>query len=150
MPLNPRLLETLALSVCLATSVGSLPARARTEIALMASDAIKIASAAAVSRGYDLSNKDFKIDISSKPMAPSYVTTQLYRRGNLVDEYSINTRTLQVVGVSSCEYFTSPKLEAVKDEILPRREREKDYSVAALADELGCDGLTVVRGRDGK
>jgi hypothetical protein len=79
-----------------------------------------------------------------KPLITGYIAVSFWSSAHPIQHFEINERTGQVVDDTSCEVFDFPDLRAFQ------RARQqltgaRPSTIEELANEVGCDTLTVVR-----
>ncbi len=114
------------------------------------SDAIDVARKVARDLGYpiDRNRNLYFFDVvkteGGKPLIAGYTAVSFWSSAHPIQHFEINERTGQVVDDTSCEVFDFPDLRTFQ------RARQqltgaRPSTIAELANEVGCDALTVVR-----
>lgn len=114
------------------------------------SDAIDVARKVARDLGYPIDRNPnlYFFDVvkteGGKPLIAGYTAVSFWSSAHPIQHFEINERTGQVVDDTSCEVFDFPDLRAFQ------RARQqltgaRPNTIEELANEVGCDTLTVVR-----
>lgn len=111
------------------------------------SDAVRIAQMIAIDEGYDISNTDIyyfdSLDMQAKPLVTGYTSMGFYMNAQIVNMFSINDETGQVIDMNSCEIFEYKNLLPFQNKIL-KLSKSKIKAEKELADEVGCLSPVVV------
>ncbi len=114
------------------------------------SDAIDVARSVARDLGYpiDRYRNLYFFDVvtaeGGKPLIAGYTAISFWSAAHPLQHFKINERTGQVVDDTSCEVFDFPDLK-VLERARQRLTGSRPSTTEELANEIGCDKLTVIR-----
>jgi hypothetical protein len=114
------------------------------------SDAIDVARKVARDLGYPIDRDPnlYFFDVvrteGGKPLIAGYTAISFWSSAHPIQHFEINEQTGQVVDDTSCEVFDFPDLRAFQ-RARQRLTGSRPSTIEELANQVGCDKLTVIR-----
>jgi hypothetical protein len=122
----------------------------KVNVFLPTSSVLHLAEMAAKDEGFPINNeKLFFFDLitgkEGKELVPGYISIGFYGNDHPIHTYSINKKTAQIVDAVHCEVFLFKDVAAFAEE-MQSESGQQPLTFEKLADEVGCDELTVIGG----